>query len=496
MKLVRDERGAVMITGLFMAFLLASATWFLFGTMKAMVFRERVQETADAAAFSSAVIHAKGMNLIAAINLVFFAVTAVWLTLRIFEHGMYLVQSTVVWNASNCEGRLCRLKACEVSPLSAALTVSGAGGPAAACQIATGLQEVRKVNKEARQSIGDGMFTSFPHLATVQDATARLAPAAGAAASLAIGDRFGHLTIALSPSMVPVDDLVKLTGKNASFTRAFGAAPSVVDRPLGLPVFTKKFSSLCNRAATLTLRKVKGAFTLVPALGPILDQPLVKQIVEKLVMLGAAKVETEFCGDGDAAGHGSNTKLFAMKGPKGIFPHAENGNDLMQVWAFTRGEHSDLDDRRVAISAGRGKGFGEPTPGQGQWYLAQAEMFFDCDGGWGDAQCNGDDNAAFSMRWRARLHRVRRPDFAGELKRYLRDALFSGPVKDALKKRLGLAAPERKPGEPPPSLGEKADQLIVDSLFDMGWDWARIDVEQRTGIGNANNGGIDPEIVH
>lgn len=468
---VRDQRGAVMLTGLFMAFVLTTATWFVFGTAKALVFRERVQETADAAAFSSAVIHAKGMNLIAAINLVFFAVTAVWLTLRVFEHGMYVVQSTVTFNASNCEGRLCRLKACEVSPLSAALTASGAGGPAAACQAAHGLQEVRKINKEARQAIGDGMWNTFPALSAAQDATARLAPAAATVTSLAVGDKFGHLTIAVSPSLVPVADLVKATGRNPP-----------VDRPLGLPVIEKKFGSLCNRAATLGMKKVKGAFRLAPGLGAIIDVPIVSEVIDRLIGMAAGKVESSFCGDSDAAGHSSNTKIFKETGPKGIFPHAENGNDLMQVWAYTHGAFTDLDQKKVEMGGTKGRTMGLAAPSTSTWYVAQAEMFFDCKGGWLDAECNGDDHALYSMRWRARLRRMRSPQFGKELGRYLRDALFSGPVKDALRKRLDL-----------PDAGKEVD---VDILFDKAWDWTRGKFDERTGLGNANTSGPIPEIVH
>jgi hypothetical protein len=469
--LARDERGAVMLTGLFMAFVLASATWFVFGTAKALVFRERVQETADAAAFSAAVIHAKGMNLIAAINLILFAVTAVWLTLRIFEHGMYLVQSTVTFNASNCEGRFCRLKACEISPLSAALTASGAGGPAAACQAAHGLQEIRKINKEARQSIGDGMWNTFPYLSKAQDATARLVPAAATATSLAVGDKFGHLTIAVSPSLVPVDDIVRLSGKNPP-----------VDKPLGLPVINKTFGSLCNRAATVGMRKVKNAFRLAPGLGAIIDVPIVNEVIDRLIGMAAGKVETSFCSADDWAGHSSQTKIFREIGPKGMFPHAENGTDLMQVWAFTHGTFTDLDQKKVEMGATKGRSLGLAAPSSSNWYVAQAEMFFDCNGGWGDAQCNGDDHAIFSMRWRARLRRMRSPQFGKELGRYLRDALFSGPVKESLRKRLDLPGA----GKEPP----------IDLLFDKAWDWTRMKFDEKTGLGPANTNGPISEIVH
>ena len=62
--LLEDQRGAVMLTGLFMACFLIGALWFVIGIGDAIVFRDKMQEAADSGAFSSAALHAKGMNFI------------------------------------------------------------------------------------------------------------------------------------------------------------------------------------------------------------------------------------------------------------------------------------------------------------------------------------------------------------------------------------------------------------------------------------------------
>jgi hypothetical protein len=71
--LMADQRGAIMVMGLFMATMLIGAMWYMKGIGDAVVFRDRMQEAADHEVFSSAAVHARGMNLISVINLVMYA---------------------------------------------------------------------------------------------------------------------------------------------------------------------------------------------------------------------------------------------------------------------------------------------------------------------------------------------------------------------------------------------------------------------------------------
>ncbi len=66
--LLRDDRGAVMVVGVFMMLLWVGLIWTLFGVGNAIAYRENMQNAADAAAFAGAVYDARGMNLIAVIN--------------------------------------------------------------------------------------------------------------------------------------------------------------------------------------------------------------------------------------------------------------------------------------------------------------------------------------------------------------------------------------------------------------------------------------------
>ena len=74
---IADQRGAIMVMAVFMAAFLVGCLWYLIGVGDALVYRERVQDAADAGAYSAAVYHARGMNLIALLNIVMAAMLAV-----------------------------------------------------------------------------------------------------------------------------------------------------------------------------------------------------------------------------------------------------------------------------------------------------------------------------------------------------------------------------------------------------------------------------------
>lgn len=467
-----DRRGAVMLSGLCMAFFLVGATWFIFGIAKALVFRQRVQESADAAAFSAAAIHAKGMNLIAAINLIMFAITAVWLLLRTVEHAGFLLQTTVTWNASNCGGTFspCHLKSCGISPLAAVAT------PATACTVAHGLKEFRDVDKRARKLVGDFMDSTFKPLSLVQDVTARLTPAAGVATSMALGAKFGHFTIAVSPAIVPGEDLMDALGSDPNN----GA-------PLGLPVASKRFGYLCNRAGSVALNKVKDAVGAIPILGDVIGLPIVKQVVDGIISGAASYLEQEFCSDSDWAGSSSSIKIFKEHGPKIVHGDAKNGSDMMQVWAFTHGVLTDAKDERKVAIASRNYGVGSTTISH--WYVAQAEIFFDCRGSWGDGGCNGNDNASYNMRWRARLRRLRTPNVGGALAEKIRGAILNGPVKDTLRDFVGLNGPNSRLSPDSLSSGNLFEREVDNALFDQGFGFLRGEIEGATGGALGGNNG-------
>jgi len=92
--LLRDQRGAIMVMGVFMAVLLVGMIYYVSGIGETILYRERMQDASDAGAFAAAVMHARGMNIIALLNMIMAAVLAVLVALKIVH--FLLAAATIV----------------------------------------------------------------------------------------------------------------------------------------------------------------------------------------------------------------------------------------------------------------------------------------------------------------------------------------------------------------------------------------------------------------
>ena len=75
------DRGATMVMGVFIAALLVGMIYYVWGVGDAVMHRERMQDASDTAAFSAAVIHARGMNMLALLNMIMAALAIVAATM-------------------------------------------------------------------------------------------------------------------------------------------------------------------------------------------------------------------------------------------------------------------------------------------------------------------------------------------------------------------------------------------------------------------------------
>ena len=80
-----DDEGAALLVYSFAALGLVGAVWMIMGAGQRVVQKETVQTAADAAAYSAAVIKAKGLNIIAFINLIMAAIMAIIMLLRLIK---------------------------------------------------------------------------------------------------------------------------------------------------------------------------------------------------------------------------------------------------------------------------------------------------------------------------------------------------------------------------------------------------------------------------
>lgn len=83
--LSRDTRGAIMVFGVFFCVLLTSVIFYMMGIGRTLLFQEGLQDAADAAGMSSAILHARGMNLIVYLNMLMAALIAILIALRLVQ---------------------------------------------------------------------------------------------------------------------------------------------------------------------------------------------------------------------------------------------------------------------------------------------------------------------------------------------------------------------------------------------------------------------------
>ncbi|MDQ3031892.1 MAG: hypothetical protein M3Y87_05695 [Myxococcota bacterium] len=83
--IARDDSGAMVVIGLFFAVMVSGFLYYLIGIGEAIVYRETMQDASDAGAFSAAVVHARGMNILVLINLIMAALLAVLVALKLIQ---------------------------------------------------------------------------------------------------------------------------------------------------------------------------------------------------------------------------------------------------------------------------------------------------------------------------------------------------------------------------------------------------------------------------
>jgi len=84
-RIAKNDRGAIILMGIPMVFFMIGMLYFVVGIGESIVARERLQDAADAGAFSAAIMHARGMNMIALVNQVMAALVALLVMVRLFQ---------------------------------------------------------------------------------------------------------------------------------------------------------------------------------------------------------------------------------------------------------------------------------------------------------------------------------------------------------------------------------------------------------------------------
>jgi hypothetical protein len=370
--LKRDTEGAVVVMTIFASAFLIGAMWYLLGVGDALLYKERMQDGADAIAFAPAVVHARGMNLIALLNLTMAAVLSVLVAVKIFQ--VLLAAATVA--------------ACLAYNYQDCAYLGKKNKPYA--------DFVKKYEKKVTE-INEALHDTA-------DTVAKAAPILGARRGVESGKPYATLVeggFSASISVIP-----------GSSERGFGG--SLADSSgggsgrerLGLPVEDDDFKNLCKHSGTLL------EVVLVPTIMNFDDGP--KTVMTTLKWVGwmvpglVAANPSMFCGKG-------SKKAVSKR----IYGPAQHGNDYFATWGFTESsfiEKTDRGDKGLEVATWQQRAAGtemsndELDRRMRTVQVAKSEFYFDPRRG-GPRQWSGlKEEALWHLRWRARLRRVSQPN--------------------------------------------------------------------------------------
>lgn len=443
---VRDERGAVLVLGVFMCACMVGALWYLAGIGDALIYRERLQEGTDAVAFSAAALHARGMNLIALLNLVMACILAVRVTLKAVQAGFAL--AAVI---------------CLFPPLTA---FEG-----------TALQGL-KLTEDAIRATREPINKTLKALSRTQNVIKTLVPGAAVAGALQVGNKYeplvreasaanptrltglpieegsidrlcskaGESVVGLLSFAIPVplpgvleDKIGKVVGRTVSAGGVYfcemgtgpakppdlssdieSAAKEGCDKQKGekkkaldesqaaYDSACRRYGAACESGGTTSSSLTPDAereISLAKSKRDAAQADVAAFDVDRCVTQNKTQGQQRYTAD-------PNVKIDPGNGmtPKKMRASFENGGSDAQLIGLGYGNTDSLETSPKLVKIGQWKHQSEITlPRSADVAFAQAEYFYDCDGRWNSATCNGaganDQLALWHLRWRARLRR-------------------------------------------------------------------------------------------
>jgi hypothetical protein len=235
-----NDRGAIMLIAVFFAIFGVAILYYMIGMGQAVLFRERMQDAADATALSAAIANARGMNFIVLINIVMAALLAILVTIKLVETiailGMFIA---------------------------AALAWVTFGATLAAIPP---LRVVQEAMQDAYDTAKSPIFSALEILNETATAVKWITPpTADLIASSNISEHWG-----------------------APIEKGFAVGSREIKK--GLPVEDDTFDRLCGKAGEFPIELAKAAINC-PAIDPIFDK------LESAMSAITSTLSEWFCGD-------------------------------------------------------------------------------------------------------------------------------------------------------------------------------------------------------
>jgi hypothetical protein len=484
--LARDEGGAIMVVGLFMALALIAVAWIVIGIGDAVIARDRTQEAADAAVYTNAVIHARGMNLISFLNVVMMAMCILYLFISLVDLVLSSILSLtgVQENCHSCIGReALRI----IVPI-----------PFSPCQIAGFLHPIERwVYKLDRWYLHTIYEFIAPKVFKTQSFAALIVPILGTAGGALTGTEYKTLALSFSLSLFPGGGAPSVAGLDFNgLQKVFHKIPGIMwkvkgerptdppyvnifeDRRIALPVESEPAFAYCIRGARFGLQFVLNLLNDKSFAGATFytwqqEEPLSSIVYgaeqdagewfrmffcrenmvedwegatppsfwQKRIYVEAANwaiimgmgpiwvrddTNHKFYFEGDDFWAKRVRGMFI--GPKRDVQYAYNGSDWYQIWGTAVQWTPPTGAASLVSLPARlfGSKDTRPPKEDHKWFWAQAEFYFDCTDPWQSIMCNRGSATAYQMNYRARLRRVHAINVVGDLfEMFLDNALMS-----------------------------------------------------------------------
>ncbi|HKU41499.1 MAG TPA: hypothetical protein VJR89_25255 [Polyangiales bacterium] len=349
----------ILVVAIPMAAVLVGCVWQIAGLSEALLYRESVEDAADSTAFHSAVLHARGMNAIASLNVVMGLLSAVTGLVRAVQVLGVLGADPALVEAAD------RRDAALHSRIEAALDVAAeaqAGIAAATPLMAAGSSAAASSSRSAAQRALAFSYAALP----------------------AAVDRALTVDGARPWLLVPSSD---------------PRAPARLGPDSSLPVSRDVPDPVCSQAQAWS------AAALQPLAPELVRDPALAARVRALSSQFRSALDAPLAGLLCGQPEPAQPAAARPQRPARVWPRAENGNVMLQIWASARAG-APLRQHGLELLA-RGTVRLEADRDA----FAQAEYYFACPRGlrrW--PECG--EQALWSLGWRARPRRLWRPDAA------------------------------------------------------------------------------------
>jgi hypothetical protein len=422
-ELFRDQSGAVMVFGLLACVLLVGVLWTVIGVGEMTTFRERAQDAADSAAYSTAVMVSRGMNTLVLFNIIMSLVLAVRVALKVLQFALLIAGGVLLLAGLFTAGAT-------VGPAMALFAAAGTVQnmiAAVATPINLGLQGLQMAAGGVQTAMpafaqGAGTYAGKQYAPLVKDVFVA-APYAEEPELLVNPpalreDQFGGVPCKHA-GRAAVDVMFFIVGKiiPANFISPIkGALQDAIGGLVGNPVTALYFCEL--------------GVNIHPPETPALDEATERVKKECLKKMGlpedrdkfddeltvAQKTELQGCVEvtTNAVDHAKDlaaeTASQVLNGKKIGMPPTlnldrwSNGDPGSQIAAVVTLDTASAlrAGKGVSIAAWGNSQVSATPPAQANKAFAQAETYYDCAGHW-DADCHGMDEAMWNFAWRARL---------------------------------------------------------------------------------------------